>query len=230
MLTIVSGRDLMPVGKVVPACNGWTTVVVGACYDDDGGSISGAAYVFVRTGAAWGEEAKLTASDAAESDFFGYAVAEAGEHKEGFLTKMREIGHLRDRAEELEEYKRNAAAEVFSTEGDGSAIYTVDSLTAVATELISDLDPAWSNYQGNSLTFGVGGTLYGSSNGMLYTIDTTTGAGTQIAEQTLIGFGALADPDRYYLVSMATLSDGTIYGQLKETSSSSTTPSWLVRM
>ena len=55
---------------------------------------------------------RLTAQNAALEAAVAEAVAEAGEHKEGFLTKMREIGHLRARAEELEEYKRNAAAEV----------------------------------------------------------------------------------------------------------------------
>ena len=53
------------------------TVVIGARYDDDGGSWSGAAYVFRTTdgGATYDEVAKLTASDAAEGDRFGWSVA-----------------------------------------------------------------------------------------------------------------------------------------------------------
>ena len=50
------------------------TVVVGARYDDDGGSNSGSAYVFVRSGTTWTQQAKLTASDAQASDDFGWDV------------------------------------------------------------------------------------------------------------------------------------------------------------
>ena len=50
------------------------TVVVGSRYDDDGGSASGSAYVFVRSGTTWTQQAKLTASDAAASDDFGWNV------------------------------------------------------------------------------------------------------------------------------------------------------------
>jgi len=55
------------------------TVVVGAPKDDDGGSESGSAYVFIRDGAAWTQQAKLTASDAAENDLFGRTIAIDGE-------------------------------------------------------------------------------------------------------------------------------------------------------
>lgn len=54
------------------------TAVVGATGDDDGGSRSGAAYVFIRDGANWVEQAKLTASDAAVDDRFGVAVDLSG--------------------------------------------------------------------------------------------------------------------------------------------------------
>ncbi len=39
------------------------------------GSNCGTAYVFVRSGSIWSEQLKLTASDAAAGDFFGYSVA-----------------------------------------------------------------------------------------------------------------------------------------------------------
>jgi prepilin-type N-terminal cleavage/methylation domain-containing protein len=51
------------------------TVVVGAPYDDDKGDNSGSAYVFVRTGGTWTQQAKLTAADGAATDWFGRAVA-----------------------------------------------------------------------------------------------------------------------------------------------------------
>jgi hypothetical protein len=53
------------------------TAVAGACLDDDHGGDSGSAYIFSRDqgGAdAWGQVAKLTASDAARSDQFGRSV------------------------------------------------------------------------------------------------------------------------------------------------------------
>ena len=53
--------------------------LIGAHPDDDNGTSSGSAYVFrydAETG--WSQEAKLTASDGAEGDCFGYSVSVAG--------------------------------------------------------------------------------------------------------------------------------------------------------
>jgi len=73
--------------KLVPADGaasdwfGWAvaidgdTVVVGAYGDDDKGTNSGSAYVFVRTGGTWTQQAKLVPADGAANDYFGYAVA-----------------------------------------------------------------------------------------------------------------------------------------------------------
>jgi hypothetical protein len=55
------------------------TVVVGAYLEDTGGTNSGAAYVFTRTGDTWEEQEILFASDAEESDLFGYSVAISGD-------------------------------------------------------------------------------------------------------------------------------------------------------
>ncbi|KAA5827598.1 T9SS type A sorting domain-containing protein [Algibacter amylolyticus] len=54
------------------------TAIVGADLDDDAGNTSGSAYVFVRTGNTWTQEAKLTAADGAAGDFFGRSVAISG--------------------------------------------------------------------------------------------------------------------------------------------------------
>ena len=54
------------------------TVVVGSPYDDDGGFGSGSAYVFRTTddgSASYSQIAKLTASDGAAGDWFGYSLA-----------------------------------------------------------------------------------------------------------------------------------------------------------
>lgn len=56
-----------------------TTIVVGAPNDDHaGGNDAGSAYVFVKSGAAWVQSVKLTASDAQPTDLFGSAIALEG--------------------------------------------------------------------------------------------------------------------------------------------------------
>src|SRR5215469_3163808 len=52
-----------------------STAVVGA-YGHN--SFTGAAYVFVRSGTTWSEQAELTASDGVSSDYFGMGVAVSG--------------------------------------------------------------------------------------------------------------------------------------------------------
>jgi len=54
------------------------TVVAGAPFDDDGGSDTGAVYLFSRPGGGWGnmtQTAKLTVSNATADDRFGYSVS-----------------------------------------------------------------------------------------------------------------------------------------------------------
>lgn len=55
------------------------TLVVGAPLDDDRGTNSGSAYVFVRSNGDWLEQTKLTASDGAEFDEFGISVDISGD-------------------------------------------------------------------------------------------------------------------------------------------------------
>jgi len=51
------------------------TVVVGAYFEDTGGSEAGAAYVFTRSGTTWSQQQKLVASDAQATDYFGQSVS-----------------------------------------------------------------------------------------------------------------------------------------------------------
>lgn len=51
------------------------TAIVGTPTDDDAGESSGSAYVFVRSGGSWTQQAKLTADDAAAGDIFGFSVS-----------------------------------------------------------------------------------------------------------------------------------------------------------
>ena len=55
------------------------TAVVGAYRSDGAGTNSGAAYVFVRSGSAWVQQAKLTSPDAEDHDQFGTSVAIGGD-------------------------------------------------------------------------------------------------------------------------------------------------------
>jgi len=55
------------------------TALVGAIFDDHAGSLSGSAYVFVRSGAVWTQQQKLTASDADADDRFGVSVSVSGD-------------------------------------------------------------------------------------------------------------------------------------------------------
>ncbi|RME44209.1 MAG: hypothetical protein D6791_13715 [Chloroflexi bacterium] len=55
--------------------------IVGAYADDDNGLDSGSAYVFVRSGSTWSQQAKLTAGlDGATQDYFGRSVAISGDY------------------------------------------------------------------------------------------------------------------------------------------------------
>ncbi|MEZ6068937.1 MAG: FG-GAP repeat protein [Pirellulales bacterium] len=51
-----------------------STIIVGADHDEDQGHFTGAAYIFQDLGSGWTQTAKLTASDQAAFDGFGYSV------------------------------------------------------------------------------------------------------------------------------------------------------------
>jgi len=53
-------------------------LIVGAVHDDDKGENSGSAYIFKQNGTAWIQQTKLTASDGAANDFFGFSVSVSG--------------------------------------------------------------------------------------------------------------------------------------------------------
>jgi hypothetical protein len=55
------------------------TALIGVYVDDDNGDSSGSAYVFIRTGTTWTQQAKLLASDGAAMDLFGLSVSLSGD-------------------------------------------------------------------------------------------------------------------------------------------------------
>jgi FG-GAP repeat len=66
------------VGQSV-SMSGDTAIVGAPGADNDVGWSSGSAYVFVRRGDAWSEQAKLTANDAGSGDWFGASVSVSGD-------------------------------------------------------------------------------------------------------------------------------------------------------
>ncbi|HOP46388.1 MAG TPA: IPTL-CTERM sorting domain-containing protein [Desulfobacteraceae bacterium] len=77
-LTANDAADYDQFGYSVSICGDYA--IVGAIGDDDGGNYSGSAYIFKRDGSEWTEQAKITASDAASSDNFGYSVSLSGDY------------------------------------------------------------------------------------------------------------------------------------------------------
>ena len=61
------------------AVSGDTAVVGAGCDDHTGGNCAGSAYVFVRSGGIWTQQAKLTASDASQYNAFGHRVSLSGD-------------------------------------------------------------------------------------------------------------------------------------------------------
>ena len=62
-------------GDAVSISSDGDTAIVGAYAEDTGGSDAGAAYIFTRSGTTWSQQAKLTASNASASDYFGFSVS-----------------------------------------------------------------------------------------------------------------------------------------------------------
>jgi hypothetical protein len=62
-------------GISVSISNDGDTAIVGADLEDGGGDQRGAAYIFTRSGVDWTQTQKLTGSDGADYDAFGYSVA-----------------------------------------------------------------------------------------------------------------------------------------------------------
>ena len=76
-LTAADAAEIDEFGRSVALAG--DTALVGAPFDDDAGDASGSAYVFTRSDGTWGQEAKLTASDAVAGDDFGWYVALSGD-------------------------------------------------------------------------------------------------------------------------------------------------------
>ncbi len=76
-LTASDGTGADHFGRAV-AVDGDTALIGSDRYDNGGSNDAGAAYVFVRSGANWSQQAKLTAGDPGSNDYFGHSVALSG--------------------------------------------------------------------------------------------------------------------------------------------------------
>jgi len=163
--------------------------IVGVDGDDDGGSSSGSAYLFdVTTGT---QLAKLTASDAATDDYFGYSVAIDG--------NVAIVG-----------------APYNDDDGDysGSA-YLFDVTTGTPLAKLTASDAIAEDFFGYSVAIAgdvaiVGSYGYGSKYGSAYLFDVTTG--TQIAKLTASDAAA----EDYFGSSVAIAGNVAIVGASKD--------------
>lgn len=78
-LTASTGASGDYFGKAVDINHSGNRVVVGAYTDDDLGTDSGSAFVYVRNGSVWTQEAILRSPTGRASDYFGRAVAISGD-------------------------------------------------------------------------------------------------------------------------------------------------------
>ncbi|MBI3992673.1 MAG: hypothetical protein HY342_05330 [Candidatus Lambdaproteobacteria bacterium] len=107
----------------------------------------------------------------------------------------------------------NASGSIFTMQGDGDALYSVDPTTGAATPIGSGLG---ASFGGNGMTFDSSDTLFVGSGNALYSVNTTDGTGTSVGPFMFTGF-SVTPGTSHYLVAMSTRpSDGTIFGLLKE--------------
>jgi hypothetical protein len=66
-------------GTSVSISGDGNTVIVGAPLEDTGATSAGAAYIFIRSGTSWTQQAKIQSSDVQQADYFGQSVSISGD-------------------------------------------------------------------------------------------------------------------------------------------------------
>jgi len=136
-------------------------IVVGAPFDDGVGVASGSAYVFVIDDQGWSQDQKLTASDSATFDRFGFSVAISGDVA---LVGASRDSHIAgeagsayvfwfDGADWIEEQKLIA-----SDAADGDGFGTSVSLDGDVAVVGSPFDDDYGSYSGSAYIYGFDGT------------------------------------------------------------------------
>ena len=180
-----------------------TYAIVGANYEDTGGSNAGAAYVFTRSGSTWTQQAKIQSSDIQANDNFGVSVSINSDATYAIVGATAEDGGAGD------PLSNAGAAYVFSRSGSTwsqQAKIVSDDLQFVdnfgwAVEISAD---------GNTAIVGVPGEDGGAgdpltSAGAVYVF---TRSGSTWSQQAKIASSDIAAGDRFgYSVSIN--SDGT---------------------
>jgi hypothetical protein len=77
-------------GYSVSISSDGNTAIVGAWEEDTGAGNAGAAYIFVRSGSTWAEQAKIQASDKEATDWFGYSVSISGDGNTAIVGAYKE--------------------------------------------------------------------------------------------------------------------------------------------
>jgi endonuclease/exonuclease/phosphatase family metal-dependent hydrolase len=173
--------------------------VVGAYGDDDQGTNSGAAYVFRFDGSTWRQEAKLTASDGASLDYFGFSVAVSGD--------VVVVGAYRDDDQ--------------GTDSGSAYVYRYDGSTWIEEAKLVASDGAYRDYFGCSVAVSgdvaVVGAYWGNDNqgtssGSAYVFRFDGSAWCQETKLTVTG-GATYD---YFGYSVAVSGDVAVVGAYGE--------------
>jgi hypothetical protein len=76
--------------NAVSISNDGDTAIVGAYNEDTTASNAGSAYIFTRSGTSWSQQAKIQASDAQATDYFGYSVAISGDGNTAIVSAYAE--------------------------------------------------------------------------------------------------------------------------------------------
>ena len=118
-----------------------TRVIVGAKYEDEGSTNSGAAYIFAYDGSNWNEVVKLKHRDRATSDHFGNSVAMSGDGKRVVVGAENEDDDPPGSA--------SGAAYIF----DRDTIHTVDTKLKLQSNTWHNLTYAYQGEGGSRVTY-----------------------------------------------------------------------------
>jgi len=132
------------------------TAIVGARGNDDAGGSSGSAYVFVRSGTTWTQQAKLIASDASAFDNFGNFVSISGD------TAI--VASFGD---------DDACPSNFSCNSGSAYIFVRSGTTWTEQAKLTASDDAFQDFFGNSVSISGDTAIVGSRN-----FDANTSSGT----------------------------------------------------
>ena len=80
-------------GHSVSISNDGNTAIVGAIYEDTTASDAGSAYIFTRSGTSWSQQAKIQASNANGSDYFGGSVSISNDGNTAIVGAYQQTGN-----------------------------------------------------------------------------------------------------------------------------------------